>query len=85
MKRGKSSGCILTSRDNILKIAEKEKARLEEAQKKEDRKRIREERKLQREREKGKVRPLSVDCCKNLGVSNCYNFTKYNSSAFPFS
>ena len=85
VKRGKSSGCILTSPDNLLKTAEKEKARLEEAQKKEDRKRIREERKLQREREKGNVRTLSVDSCKNLGVSNCYNFTKYNSSAFPFS
>ena len=46
-KVGKSSGCVLTSQENLMKIAEKERKRLEVAQKKEERKNEREERKLQ--------------------------------------
>lgn len=38
-KHGKSSGCVLTSIENIQRIAEKEKQKLEEAQRKEERKR----------------------------------------------
>ena len=51
-KCSKSSGCVLTSQENLLRLAEKQKRQLEAAEKKEGRKREREERKLQREQQK---------------------------------
>ena len=59
-KCGKSSGCVLTSQENLLQLAEKQKRQLEAPEKKEERKREREERKLQREQQK--LKEQEVKC-----------------------
>ena len=66
-KFSKSCGRVLTSQENLLLLAEKERKKGEEAQEKERRKKEREERKLQREQKKLKkgqeVRSRSPSLC----------------------